>query len=187
MGICGDIAGLQAADGKVGAVGAPCPQHACTQGQPRHTDGHTQRANTLWSLEALTCKYRLVGGGTQLVSLPITTWSPRIGLAFLTEDPTASLGLWPSRSLERLLPRPQGAWFGWLAPRGPAAAITGAPPQSHTRQVSWPRGRRRLPSWPRIPGGGCGQPGQLWPLQGWPYAGQPAAATRWCQGTTQVG
>ena len=43
MGICGDIAGLQAADGKVGAVGAPCPQHACTQGQPRHTDGHTQR------------------------------------------------------------------------------------------------------------------------------------------------
>lgn len=117
MGICGDIAGLQAADGKVGAVGAPCPQHACTQGQPRHTDGHTQRANTLWSLEALTCKYRLVGGGTQLVSLPITTWSPRIGLAFLTEDPTASLGLWPSRSLERLLPRHLG--------QGPPMAMGG--------------------------------------------------------------
>ena len=90
--------------GRWGAVGAPCPQHACTQAQPRHTNGHTQRANTLWSLEALTCKYRLRGRGTQLASLPITTWSPRIGLTFLAEDPTASLGLWPSRNLERLLP-----------------------------------------------------------------------------------
>lgn len=56
MGICGDMAGLQAADGKVGAVGAPCPQHARMQAQPRHSDGHTQRANILWALEALTCK-----------------------------------------------------------------------------------------------------------------------------------
>ena len=119
--------------GRWGAVGAPCPQHACTQAQPRHTNGHTQRANTLWSLEALTCKYRLRGRGTQLASLPITTWSPRIGLTFLAEDPTASLvsghlGTWKGCYLDTWAKGLPWQWVGFRRPFWPQSGSQGLSP-----------------------------------------------------------
>ena len=64
-GICGDMAGLQPADGKVGGTGAPCPQHTYTRAQPGHTDGHTQ-THRQTHRHAHTHLSPLVSGGTNI-------------------------------------------------------------------------------------------------------------------------
>ena len=67
------------------------------------------------------------------------------------------------RQVERLLPGPQGAGFGWLAPSGPTAAIVGAPLQSHARRVSCPGAGGASPAGPGSLGEAAASPASCAP------------------------